>query len=197
MAKAPEPAIPSQDIDRDNARNRQEAVRRYARSILAITRMEEQELPVLPHQRQAEERARAALDAIRPHAARDLDSAFERDPALVREAADGKTQRVIRAMQAEAEIRNDPRLRADRFVARWQDLDRQRMESYRSGDWQAERSIKASMGAMGKGLERDAQVESILRNRTRELGIPMDMGRGVGPNIAEYLGLGRERGLSL
>ena len=92
MAKAPEPVVPAQGIDRNNARNRQEAVRRYARSILAITRMEEQELPVLPHQRQAEERARAALDAIRPHAARDLDSAFERDPALVREAADGRTQ---------------------------------------------------------------------------------------------------------
>jgi Ti-type conjugative transfer relaxase TraA len=197
MAKAPEPVVPAPGIDRDNARNRQDAVRRYARSIFAITRMEEQELPVLPHQRQAQQRMRAALDAIRPHAAHDLDSAFERDPALVREAADGKTQRAIRAMQAEAEIRNDPRLRADRFVARWQDLDRQRMESYHSGDWQTERSIKASMGAMGKSLERDAQMESILRNRTRELGIPMDMGRGVGPNIAEYLGLGRERGLSL
>jgi Ti-type conjugative transfer relaxase TraA len=197
MAKAPEPVVPAPGIDRDNARNRQEAVRRYARSVFAITRMEEQELPVLPHQRQAEERARAALDAIRPHAARDLDSAFERDPVLVHEAADGRTKAAIRAMQAEAEIRNDPRLRADRFVARWQDLDRQRMEFYRSGDWQAERNIKASMGAMGKSLERDAQMESILRNRTRELGIPMDMGRSVGPNIAEYLGLGRERGLSL
>jgi hypothetical protein len=197
MTKAPEPVVPAPGIDRDNARNRQEAVRRYARSILAITRMEEQELPALPHQRQAEERARVALDAIRPHAARDLDNAFERDPALVREAADGRTKAAIRAMQAEVEVRNDPRLRADRFVARWQDLDRQRMESYRSGDWQAERNIKTSMGAMGKSLERDAQMESILRNRTRELGIPMDMGQGVGPNIAEYLGLGRERGLSL
>jgi ATP-dependent exoDNAse (exonuclease V) alpha subunit len=197
MAKAPESVVPAQGIDRNNVHTRQEAVRRYARSILAITRMEEQELPVLPHQRQAEERARAALDAIRPHAAPDMDSAFERDPALVREAADGRTKAAIRAMQAEAEIRNDPRLRADRFVARWQDLERQRMEFYRSGDWQAERSIKASMGAMGKSLERDAQMESILRNRTRELGIPMDLGRGVGPNIAEYLGLGRERGLSL
>ena len=197
MAMAPEPVVPAHGIDRDNTRNRQEAVRRYARSILAIARMEEQELPVLPHQRQAEERARAALDAIRPHAARDLDSAFEHDPALVREAADGRMQRAIRAMQAEAEIRNDPRLRADRFVARWQDLERQRMEFNRSGDWQAERSIKARMGAMGKSLERDAQMESVLRSRIRELGIPMDMGRGVGPNIAEYLGLGRERGLSL
>ncbi|HEY2010589.1 MAG TPA: tail fiber domain-containing protein [Rhizomicrobium sp.] len=96
-------------------------------------------------------------------------------------------------MQAEAEIRDDPTLRADRFVARWQDLERQRMEFHRSGHWQAERSIKASMGAMGKGLERDAQMESILQSRARELGIPMDMGRGVGPNIADYLALGRER----
>ena len=32
------------------------------------------------------------------------------------------------------------------------------MELHRSGDWQAERTIKATMGAMGKSLERDPQV---------------------------------------
>jgi Ti-type conjugative transfer relaxase TraA len=180
-----------------SAVNRPEAIRRYARALLAIERMEEKKLPVLPHQQQAFEKARSALEKLGPHAARDLDSAFARNPGLIREAAEGQSREATRAMRIEAEVRSNPALRADRFVARWRDLDRQRLEFSRSGDWQAERSIKANMGAMGKSLERDAQMESVLRNRTRELGIPMDMGRNLGRSITEYLGLGRERGLSL
>jgi hypothetical protein len=53
------------------------------------------------------------------------------------------------------------------------------------------------MGAMAKSLERDPQLESILRGRSRELGIPMDMGRGIGRDLLAYLGLGRGRGLGI
>ncbi|MBU6298646.1 MAG: Ti-type conjugative transfer relaxase TraA [Alphaproteobacteria bacterium] len=188
---------PARDGGRDLADDLQGAVRRYARSIRDIVRMEEKGLPVLPHQHQAEERARAALDAIRLQAARDLASALERDPGLVREAAKGQTQRAIRAMQLESEIRHDPKLRADRFVERWQNLDRQRLKFERGGNWQGEQSVRTTMGAMAKSLERDAQMESVLRNRSRELGIGIDMGRGVGRNLLEYLGLSRGLGLSL
>ncbi len=197
LAHAPESAVAIRDGAPDRESDRREAIRRYARSVLDIARIQEREFPVLPHQRQAQERARAALDAIRPHAARDLDSAFDRDPALLGEAASGRTQRVIRAMQAEAEIRHDPKLRADRFVERWKNLDRQRTRLERGGNWQAERSVRNSMGAMAKSLQRDPQMESILRNRSRELGIAMEMGRGVGRNLIEYLGLSRRLGLSL
>ena len=85
-------------------------------------------LPILPHQVQAREHAGAARDAVAPQAARDLDRAFEYDPSRVREAAAGRAQRAIRAMRLEAEIRTDPHLRADRFVERWQGLDRQRAQ---------------------------------------------------------------------
>jgi len=173
------------------------AVQRYARALNEIAQARASGNPELPHQREAWVKANNALDAIRPHAAKDLHSAFETSREVMREAIAGRPQRAIQAMQVEAEIRTNPALRADRFVARWQDLDRQRMELYRSGDWQAERTIKASMGAMGKSLERDPQVESLLRNRVRELGIPMDMGRGVGASMIEHLGLGRGRGLGL
>jgi len=100
-------------------------------------------------------------------------------------------------MRVEAEVRSNPTLRADRFVARWKDLEVQREAAYRSGGRQAERSIKATMGAMANGLERDPQMESVLRNRSRELGIPMQMGRSVCQNITAYLGLGRGHELSL
>ena len=40
-------------------------------------------------------------------------------------------------------------------------------------------------------------MELMLRTRSRDLGIPMDIGRGIGSNLLAYLGLGRERGLGI
>ena len=45
---------------------------------------------------------------------------------LAREAADGRSQGAIRAMQLEAEIRIDPAQRAERFVSDWQRLGQAR-----------------------------------------------------------------------
>jgi len=53
------------------------------------------------------------------------------------------------------------------------------------------------MGAMAKNLERDPQMESLLKTRSRELGLPMPMSRGLGRNLVEYLGLSRGRDLGL
>ncbi|MCX5511664.1 hypothetical protein OH705_27815, partial [Pseudomonas sp. BJa3] len=86
---------------------------------------------VLPHQRDALEKAGKALDAIRPHGTADLASALQRQPSLAREAADGRSQGAIRAMQLEAEIRIDPAQRADRFVSDWQRLGQARQAMQR------------------------------------------------------------------
>ena len=103
----------------------------------------------------------------------------------------------IRAMQVEAEIRNNPGLRADRFVARWQDLDRVRSAFENKGDWSSANKARSSMGALAKSLERDPQVESLLRNRAQELGLSMHVGPSVGASMIEHLGLGRGRALEL
>lgn len=62
----------------------------------------------MPHQRVALDRAKDALDTIRPHASTNLGTAFERQPELIRAAAEGRGQAALRAMQLEAEIRIDP-----------------------------------------------------------------------------------------
>jgi Ti-type conjugative transfer relaxase TraA len=173
------------------------SVQRYAKATLEFDRMAEQGLPVLPHQEDAWNKARDALKALQPHAARDLDNAFAEHPGLSRDAASGRTQRAIRAMQFEAEVRADPRLRADRFVARWQNLDRARTAFENKSDWASATKARSSMGALAKSLERDPQVESLLRNRVRELGLSMHIGPSVGASMIEHLGLGRGRGLSL
>jgi Ti-type conjugative transfer relaxase TraA len=183
--------------DRADSSELQQAVRRFSRSALDIARMAERKLEVLPYQVQAHERASVALDAVRPHASQDLANAIARDPALGQQAAIGRRRAAIRAMQMEGQIRTNPELRADRFLARWQSLERERRHFDQGGDWQSERKVRNAMGDLAKSLHRDPQVESILRNRGRELGIPMDRGRGIGQNLLDSLGLGRGRGLSL
>ncbi len=183
--------------DSEHGSELQQAVRHYARSVLDIAKMEERDLPVLPHQVQARERAGAALDRVRPHGAADLGNALARDPSLAEDAAIGKARAAIRAMQVEAEIRTSPQLRADHFVARWQALDRRRLGLDRRGDWQGERNIRGAMADLAKSLHRDPQLESILHGRSRELGISMERAPSIGGSLMEYLGRGRNLGLSL
>ena len=175
------------------------AVERYARAQADIDRMHAKDLPVLRHQRDALARAGAALGAIGPHARRDLASAFERQPELAAQAAQGNSQSAIRAMDREADIRIDPAKRADRFVDDWQKLQQQRSRSLSRGDQRAASRFAGEMGAMAKGLERDAQVESILRGRKAALGIDAHSSRSIGQDLAAIadLGRGRSRGIGI
>ncbi|WP_425998229.1 Ti-type conjugative transfer relaxase TraA [Caulobacter sp. DWR1-3-2b1] len=191
---ARQPTAPARDDDQVVQRR---AIERHARAAADVMRMNDRGLPVLAHQRQALEQAREAMGKIGPHAAKDLERAYVRDPALAGETASGRAQQAIRVLQLEAEVRADPRLRADRFVERWQGLERQRSALHRAGDMTGAGQVSDRMGAMAKSLERDPQVDSLLRARRRELGLPAEMGRSVGQGLSDYLGIGRGRGLGL
>jgi len=194
VSPAHQRAAPARD---DDQLARRAAIEHHARAAADVMRMNDRGLPMLPHQRRALEQAREAVGKIGPHAAKDLERAYVRDPALAGETASGRTQRAIRVLQLEAEVRADPRLRADRFVERWQGLERQRSALHQAGDRTGAGQVKDRMGAMAKSLERDPQVESLLRARRPELGLPAEMGRSVGQGLSDYLGIGRGRGLGL
>src|SRR3546814_1732569 len=73
----------------------------------------------------------------------------------------------------------------------------------RISDWSSDVCSSDLMAGMAKSLERDPQVELVLRNRTRELGLEIGMGRGRGMNsgdlgreLARDLGIGMGRGMS-
>jgi hypothetical protein len=53
------------------------------------------------------------------------------------------------------------------------------------------------MGTMASSLERDPQMESILCNRTIELGLETGRGGGVAHDLMKMVGLGRGRGLGI
>jgi hypothetical protein len=61
------------------------------------------------------------------------------------------------------------------------------------------RATRSKMADMAKSLERDPQLESLLANRKRELGIDIGSGRSLGHELAfnHGLDLGRGRGLGL
>ncbi|KKC25722.1 Ti-type conjugative transfer relaxase TraA [Sphingomonas sp. SRS2] len=195
--RAPVPA------DRGQGRDYARAVERASRSAEAVLQARASGAPVLEHQKVALERATQALEQIRPGASRDLSAAMQRDPALLREAAAGRSGPMLDAMAQEARVRADPNLRADRFVERWQGLKQERDRLYRAGDMAGRERTGKEMAGMAKSLERDPQVESVLRNRTRELGLEIGMGRGrgvdsgdLGRELARDLGIGMGRGIS-
>jgi len=192
-APAKEPVPHAREGDGSMSR----AVMRVARSADAIARTQEKGAPVLEHQKVALKQAREALDAIRPGASGDMIAAVERNPGLVRDVAAGRSGAMLAAMAQEAQVRADPHLRADRFVERWQELQADRDRLYRAGDMAGRDRAGQAMAGMAKGLERDPQMESVLRGRTRELGLErgMERARDLGGALTRDLGIGRDRGL--
>ncbi len=197
----PDPAR-QQQHDRDpqplRASGLRGAVERYARAVDAIRQTRAQGIDAMPHQREALDKARDALDAIRPQGSTDLNSAFRGEPELIREAAQGRGQEAVRAMQAEAEISIDPFQRADRFIEGWQQLREQHAELVREGNFRGAKTTAQHMADMAKSLERDAQLESVLGLRSRELGLEIgaDMGRSIGRDLAASIAFDHGRDIS-
>jgi len=186
-ATPPAPAAPTIGLEH--------AVQRFARAASDILRMRKEGYAELPHQRVAFDKAREALDAVRPEASRDLRAAFSREPGLVSEAAQGRTSAAIRAMALEAKLRASPERRADRFVEDWRKLSAAHHACRHAEDESGARAIGQQMAALGKSIERDAQAESLVRKRLPELGIRMREGASISHSIQDWLGLSRGRGL--
>jgi hypothetical protein len=178
---------------------RTDALKRHARAVDAIFNANDVGGKASPAQMRELTESRNAFEVVRPHGWRDAETAYVKDPDLAREAGSGRVNRAIRALQLETEIRTDPRMRADRFVERWQKLDQTSQRQYQAGDMSGYKATRSAMGIMAKSLERDPQLESLLANRKRDLGIQFETGRRLGNEIAFHAGidLGRGRGIGL
>lgn len=172
-----------------------EAVVRFARSAAEIVRMREGGLEELPAQRAEFDAARHALDAARPEGARDLRAAFVRDMQMIGETAAGNSRNAISAMEWEHRHRTDPQFRADHFVKTWRQLGDRHEMFERRGDEGGAKRVANQMTGMAKSLERDPQVESLLRRRSSDLGMPPFMEKPLSQSLPEWIGWGRGRGL--
>jgi Ti-type conjugative transfer relaxase TraA len=173
------------------------AVKRHAQIVKAMRFAHSIGEAYMPEQRAELVSSRAALDVLQAQAARDLETAFSNNLGLISESAQGRTQTTIRAMQLEAEMRGSPQLRAEMFVQRWQALDRQRRLLMRDYETGRAGKVADTMVGMAKSLERDPQLESILRNRKAQLGLPAVSERGLGQSLADMIGQGRNRGIEI
>jgi Ti-type conjugative transfer relaxase TraA len=196
--EAPE-RMAAEDAEREARRVRTRALVRHAQAVDAIFDMQELGFDATPEQVKELQQARKVFEKVRPHGSHDAEAAYKKNPDLVREAADGRLNRAIRALQLETELRINPGRRADRFVQRWQELDHTSLRQYQAGDFSGYRSTRSAMGDMARSLERDPQLESLLENRKRELGISFESGRRLGLELAFTHGidLGRGRGLGI
>lgn len=180
---------------------RTKALERHARALDAILSTGNADGRGTPDQMRELRDARSAFEKVRPHGWRDAEAAYVKNPELVREAGAGRVSRIVIALQLETEIRTgmdfDPGRRADRFVERWQKLDRTGREQYQAGDMSAYKSTRSAMSDMAKSLERDPQLESLLANRKRALGINVDSGRRLGAELAFSHGIGKGRGIGI
>jgi Ti-type conjugative transfer relaxase TraA len=173
----------------------EQAVVAFAKATAEIVSMRKQNLDELPHQRASFDQARVALDGIRPDGARDLRAAFARDIKLIDEFAAGKAGIANSVMDWEQRHRTDPQFRADHFVKTWRQLGDRHEAFERRGEESQARRVVAQMTAFAHGLERDPQVESLLRKRPNDLGVPPYLDRPLSQALPDFIGWGRGRGI--
>jgi Ti-type conjugative transfer relaxase TraA len=176
---------------------RSKALVRHARAVNAIFETQERGSKASPDQVKELQEARKVFEKVRPYGSYDAEAAYKKNPELAVEAASGNSARAIRALQLETELRTNPSRRADRFVERWQKLDHASERQYQAGDMSGYKATRSAMGDMAKSLERDPQLESILANRKRDLGIAFESGRRLGQELAFGIDIGRGRGLGI
>ncbi len=164
----------------------QQAVERYARAWVDAERMVRQELPVLEHQKKALFEAGRDLERVRRGGEADLRAALKHQPEI-RQALYGlegpaRARKLVEGLEHEDRVRKSPDLRAARFVKTWDGLSREQQ------------------GVALKELKRDAQLESILREKSRELGIRKGstLDHGLHPHQREQaLSRSRSRGMDM
>ncbi|MBZ9850011.1 Ti-type conjugative transfer relaxase TraA [Mesorhizobium sp. CA14] len=178
-------------------RERTNALLRHARAIDAIFTSGSEDGQGSPEQMRELRDARTSFEKVRPHGWRDAETAYVKNPELVREAAAGRVNRIVLALQLETEIRTDPGRRAERFVEDWQKLKRTSERQYEAGDMSAYKSTRSAMSDMAKRLERDPQLESLLANHKKALGIQVESGRRLGVELMFNHGISIGRGIGL
>jgi AAA domain len=197
--EAPETKV-AEDLEKEMRRFRTRMLVRHARAVDAIFEAQELGDKATPAQVKELQKARKVFEEVRPYGSVDAEAAYKKDPDLAREVASGRLNaRAIRALQLETELRINPDRYADRFVEHWQKLDQASLRQYQAGDISGYRAMRSAMGEMARSLERDPQLESLLENRKRELGIAFETGRRLGLELAftHGLDLGRGRGIEI
>lgn len=188
-ARSLDPAPPRSPLDK--------AVERFARAAGKLIEVARANREPLMHEQKAYRDAARELNGLRPGAAADLRAALLADERLVAEASKGRTADAIKAMERQRDARIEIAQRADAFVEHWsREADRYR-KLRQGADVGASNKARAGLADMAKSLQRDPQLESLLRGRRAELGLKPSATGSLSHDLQQWLGRSRDRGLSL
>ena len=199
---------PAQDRLAERARRQlplEVAVDRYARAYQSIDQHRRDGLPVLDMQRQEIQSAGQQLDQARLGSHDLIRSALQHDPqtgrAMTEQTGRERVGQLVAGMDRERAALSDPNVRAERFVNRWQELQGQRKELRGWQHDEARGKVESQMSGLAKSLERDPQAESLVRNRSRELGIKQELrqGQSIGRELQDEMARGQRlsRGIGM
>lgn len=180
----------------------EQAVDRYAQAYSSVDRQISQDLPVLETQKQAYHTAAAHLDQTRPGSHALIRSAMQYDPqtaeAMTQLSGFERVGQLVAGMDRERALQADPNVRADRFIERWNELRSERQQLRGRSQDEAHGKVESQMRGMSKSLERDPQLESILRNRSSELGInSVQQGQTIAREMERQLTQSRSQNLGM
>ena len=152
------------------------AVDGYVRAFADTERMIEASLPVLPHQALALRRAGERLDGVDRGVGQDVRTALERQPGLARglDTREGRAA-LMGAVAHERQVRQTPELRAERYAEIWKGLsaERERLNGW-GQEGEQRKAVEGRMRDLAGEIKRDPQAESLMRERSRQLGIEMN-----------------------
>jgi hypothetical protein len=184
------------------------ALDRYANAWTDAARMPAQGFPVLEHQKVALKEAGAELERIRPGAKQDLGNALAYEPSVHRAMTTlqgpERTAQLLAGLRHEERVRVDPTLRAERLVKAWNGLEVQHERLRGAEHTEAREKVEQGLRGLARDLKHDLELETIVRHRSRALGIEMgspldrvmrerNLERAIGLSVPE---LGRSLGLS-
>ena len=164
VARSPAP-VPQPD-------RKELAMADYARAWSDAERMRRAGLPVLPHQEAALAVAGRVLDALTPDLARDVGVALAETPRL---AAGAGTRQGAQALGAVVAVEREQRLRWDErgraAVRAWGGLEREYEAAGKAYEWDAQGEVGTRMERFAQALKQSPELDRVLRERGRELGI--------------------------
>jgi Ti-type conjugative transfer relaxase TraA len=175
--------VPSKTVEPDRLklarqipeRSFDKAVDRFARAFSAVSKMRENDLPILEHQKIELRDAGKGLDKSSPGSRDLMHSALQHDPSVVRSinelTGSKRTAKLVTAMDKEQRNLADPQVRADRFVERWQALVIKQDALAKRHQAPERGKVEGQMQTLVASIKGDQKVEAALRSRTKELGI--------------------------
>jgi Ti-type conjugative transfer relaxase TraA len=163
--------------DRDQARWDQ-GLDRFGRAWSDAGRMREQGLPVLEHQTQEMNAAVRELAELRPREYRVLRSAITHDPqvidALDHRQGTARVEALKAGIEQERQIHDNPARLARRTVLLWRQLEEEKATLSRWDEPERYAHVQSKLKEATFELKRDPQLESLLREHWRQLGIARD-----------------------